>query len=515
MTASRTQELSAGTPDATEAAAPSRARFLAVFVVVVIGSVSALGAFAAQPVRSVAYVLSIAATTAVVLATAKQHARPAHAWWFLGVGAAVWMLGGLMVELQIEAQATFITDLSVSIAYAVGYLPVMIGFAELADPQLHTRRLSSILDGVILFLLLYAVLWLLVVEQVAVDTSLPLVDRAFQSVYPAGDVAVLMLAVRVVAGRTVQHNVGVLLVVGAVLNVVADVGLLVAYLRTPYGSFPIYDFVYLIGLGCFALAGVLSLLPGPPAVPTGEHAASQLPVAVAVATVLPALTLGGIVWFTDRTVSPAPIAVWLFVTALAAVLRNVAGMRELERAHQHSLWLASHDFETDMLRRSAFLHEMSEGRLRDRSGTVIVVEIGGLTVLADRRGLDASDRAIDVSAIRLVAAAGEGAVLARLAHDQFAVFLRSMTLGRGRQVAAAVQAALMEPVPIGEEPVQLAIAVGVAQADGAVIDVLAGVRRATEAMRFARRQGPGQLAVDADLTGTVNPVMPQSGVGQR
>ena len=476
---------------------------MAVLVVVVVGSISAMGAFASHPARSVAYVMSLVVSTAILLMTAKEHQRPARAWWFLGAGATVWMLGGVLVTLQQEAHATFIPDLAVSLAYALGYLPVLIGFAELADPQLHTRRISSVLDGVILFLSLYAVIWLLVVEQVAYDTSYALVDRAFQSLYPAGDIAVLMLAVRVVSGRTVHRPVGALLLVGALLNLAADVGLLVAYLRTPDGSFPIFDLLYLVGLGCIALAGVLSLMPGPPAVPVGPHAGSRLPVAVAVSTLLPALTLGCIVWFTERTVSLAPIAVWLFLAALAAVFRNLAGMRELERAHHHALWLASHDIETDMLRRAAFLHEVSEGSLRDRSGTVIIAEIGGLAALADRRGHDASDRAIDLVAMRLTIAAGDGAVLARLAHDQFAIFLRSITLGRGRQIASAVQASLIEPVLIGEEFVQLEIAIGVAQADGAVIDVLAGVRRATDAMRHARRLGAGHMTVDADLTGTV------------
>jgi diguanylate cyclase (GGDEF)-like protein len=195
--------------------------------------------------------------------------------------------------------------------------------------------------------------------------------------------------------------------------------------------------------------------------------------------------------------------VWLFLAALAAVLRNITGMRELEAAHSQSLWLASHDLDTDMLRRASFLHEVSEGSLRDRTGTVIVVEVAGLSALADRRGHDAADHVVATVAARVTNGAGDGAVLARLAHDQFAVFLRSITLGRGRQVAGTMQGMLLEPILCGEEFVSVDVAIGVAQADGAVIDVLAGVRRATEAMRHARRLGPGHMAVDADLTGTV------------
>ena len=62
---------------------------------------------------------------------------------------------------------------------------------------------------------------------------------------------------------------------------------------------------------------MLSLLPAVPAVSVGPAAGSRLPIVVAMSTLLPALLLGGIVWFTDRTVSLAPIAVWLFIAALA------------------------------------------------------------------------------------------------------------------------------------------------------------------------------------------------------
>jgi hypothetical protein len=60
---------------------------------------------------------------------------------------------------------------------------------------------------------------------------------------------------------------------------------------------------------------------------------------------------------------------------------------------------------------------------------------------------------------------------------------------------------LRDPVDIGDTSLPLMSAVGVAQADGAVIDVTAGVRRATEAMHHARSMGPDGLAFDADLTG--------------
>lgn len=86
-------------------------------------------------------------------------------------------------------------------------------------------------------------------------------------------------------------------------------------------------------------------------------------------------------------------------------------------------------------------------------------------------------------------------------HEQFVAFLRSVDLSHGRQVAEGVQKSMAEPLQLRDDLLELWAVVGVAQADGAVIDVLAGVRRATQAMHHARSAGSGGLAFDADLTG--------------
>ena len=101
-----------------------------------------------------------------------------------------------------------------------------------------------------------------------------------------------MLAVRVLASRSLRRRVAWLLFSGAVLNAVADIGLLVFYLVHPDGTAPgVYNLCYLVGLACFALAGVLALLPGPPPVPAGARTGRWLPIAVALSATLPAVVL--------------------------------------------------------------------------------------------------------------------------------------------------------------------------------------------------------------------------------
>ncbi len=486
-----------------------RVRVSVVVVFVVMGVLSAVGSFASAPRGTVAYVVALCVASLVILLVAKEHPHQGRAWHLIGAGVALWALGGFLLTMREDVGVHVIPTMVVPLCYALGYLPLLLGLAELCDPHLRVRRVTNAIDGVLLFLSLYAVLWLTVVEQVTGDGSLSKLDRAFSALYPAGDIAAVMLTVRLVYSRVARRQVGALLLSGTLLAAVADIALLVLYLGNPYGQYPVTDLAYLVGLSALALASVWSLLPSPPPAPTGATSSRRLAQMVAVSSLVPPYVLVLILIFTDRQIAVSPVAVWVLVAVGAAVARQIAGVKELERAHQQSLWFASHDPTTDMLYRTAFLHELSQGGLRDRSGTVLVVEALGLHELRDAYGQESVDVTMATIAFRLRAEIGENAVMARLAHDQLACFLRSAGSARGREIALALQCSLAIGVEWGAVHLTLPAVVGVAQADGAVIDGPAGVRRAMEAVRHGRPQGAGCVAVDADLTGLAT-TMPMS-----
>jgi len=487
---------------------PARLHTAMVVVGAVLTGLVLVGSLVDGSSGSIAYVASLGMTALVILLVAMQHQRQARAWRLVGIGITVWAATGFILTAKIDAEWTEIPDLVISLGYTIGYLPVLVGLTELTDPQVKVRRWSGLLDGVLIFLVLYGVLWLLVVEMYAFDSSLPRLDRAFSALYPAGDLAIVMLVARIFVGRAARRRVALLLAAGAILCALADTLLLTLYLIDPWGAFPITDLLYLTGLACYAGAAMWSLLPPPP-VAAEHHGSSRLPLVITTAAVVPALVLLGVVSFSDRQVQPVPVAVWLAALVLVLVLRATAGVRALERAHQQALWLASHDLATGALLRPAFLHEVSEGSLRERSGTVILLEVQGIGVLADAAGLDAADAVLETTAARLRAAVGGDALFARLTHDRFAAFMRASDFGRGRQVVAALEKLLAEPVTAGGSVLHPVVCGGVAQADGAVIDVLAGVRRATVALQQARLTGASRVLFDADVTGRAEPVTTQ------
>ena len=393
-----TQTLATGPTGAIE---PSRVRVGVAVVGAVIIGFSVPAAFTPGAAGAITFVAALCVGALAVLLVAMEHPRQARAWRFVGSGITLWAVGGFLLTLRDDAGVRGVPSLAVALCLTIGYLPLLLGLAELCDPQLRVRRLTSAVDGVLLFLTLYAVLWLLVVEPVSVRLvaaeARPSVRCRLPRRRPR---AVCMLAVRIVASRVARRRVGLMLLCGAVLLATSDIARLIVYLRDPNGSYPLTDLAYLLGVSSIALAAVWSLLPVPPAVTLGAASSRRLAIMVAVSSLLPPLVLGAVVVFTDRTVALGPVAAWILLTVATAVMRHVASVRELERAHEQSRWLASHDPSTDFLYRSAFLHEVSEGSLRDRSGTVLVVEAHGLREVRDSRGYAAAEFVVATIAAR-------------------------------------------------------------------------------------------------------------------
>lgn len=498
----------AGSPGGELRLGVSRRSFAAWSVAVTVGALGALGVFIDGAAGAISYVAAISTSAMVVLLAAGRRRSGRSPFTLVGVGLLSWAFAGMAVTIRDDLEVSGLPEIVPYLLYAGGYLPMLGGLAGmfvLADHRPRSRRLSSVADGFILFLTLYAVLWLLVVEKFAYSsTTMPRLDRAFQSIYPAGDLAMMVLAARVVVSRALATAAGWLLLVASAGCAVSHIAILVSYLRAPEGSGPFWvNLCYLWLLGLVAVAAVIDNDRAERPVGVAGAGSRLLALAVAASALLPPAVMGLMAARGHDEVALGPVAVWLFMLSLAVVVRAIVATRDLDRAHRRAAWLAAHDLDTDLLRRSPFLHEVAEGGMRDRSGTVIVVELEGIGAIGDHLGLEVAERVTAEVAERIRAATGDGAVASRMATEQFAVFLRSTPLARGRQVAGIMQLLLVEPIDVGGQRLAIDFAIGVAQADGAVIDVPAGVRRATEAMRHARRLGPGRLSVDADLTGTV------------
>ncbi len=157
---------------------------------------------------------------------------------------------------------------------------------------------------------------------------------------------------------------------------------------------------------------------------------------------------------------------------------------------------------TDLVTRAAVLSHLEAeareaGRQRVAGGTVLaLVDVDRFSVLDDALGRETGDALLRAVAARLRTAAPEGATVARLDGDVFAV-----VVGRSAQqlasapdaagLAERLLAALRRPTALSglQEPVATTASIGLVTTDGGEADADDVVRRAGLALRRAKRQG--------------------------
>lgn len=461
---------------------------------------SAVGAFGDASLAPISYVVALGFPALVMLSSALRSSVHRRSWQMLGAGMSLWAIAGALVTMQQSANVGSIPDLAIDALYVAGYVPMLIGVVAFAGPSAASGRWASLVDWLLFFTVAYGALWMLVVEPATLNGGQSVYQRALSSIYPAGDVALVMASWRLLRARAVRTRVGLLLVIGFALSAFADVALLTLSVRNPNGSWPITDFGYLIGCGVLAVAAPFSTVVSHRSLPTTRvrHTSQSLVAAFALA--------GPVVWcataaFGLRPVRGLAVATWISVVVVLLVLRGTTGRRLVRADEREEHWRATHDAATGMYLRAPFMQLASQGGVRERVGTVLVItpiDLAAYGAIGD--GLIA-DVLLDEFGRRLRDSTSEGSLLARLSYDEFAVFMRSSDSSRCGLLADAVLTAMRDPFEVDGCFYDLRINVGVAQTDGAVIDLLAGLRRAGEAMGHARHLGPGRAAIDHELTG--------------
>lgn len=461
---------------------------------------------ASDPLGGTAHVAALGATAVFVLGGVGQRGTRARGWVQVGAGLACWTVAGAAAVVDASGRSS-VPVLVIGALYGLGLLPMMVGLASFGAPLDADRHLAGMLDWALLFTLAFGLMWRLAVEPVALDATLGLTDRTLAALLPAADLALVMLAARAVSRRSLPLSTGTTLLAGFVLIAGGDLVRLARYgTGTQAVTTPGALWVHLAGVGLVAAAAVHDRgTPRPVRLP--PHATEMAPrwISALVASIasIPPTALILVDVYGERSTRLTPAVMWLAVVALLASWRGWAAYRVRRHAAERLAWLASHDIVTGALRMHTFLDLTSNRSARDRVGTVLALDLGGLADARLQHGPEVADLALVEAAERVRQSLADGALLARTRDDELVAFVRSSDLHRGRAMAESVRAAMREPVVVGDLSVPLVVSVGVAQTDGAVIDIEAGVRRASAAMRHACTVSPGGVAIDAELAGAL------------
>jgi len=175
------------------------------------------------------------------------------------------------------------------------------------------------------------------------------------------------------------------------------------------------------------------------------------------------------------------------------LVEDVTQGRQLQARMLHQ---ATHDALTGLPNRSLFLQRLEDAAAGHPDGRVALcfLDLDGFKFLNDSRGHLVGDRVLTVVARRLASVVPEGALLARLASDEFVVLLTGPQPPRPLALARDLLATLDQPIDVeGQLPVTVRASIGVvevAAGDAIATDLL---RAAELALHAAKEDGRGTI----------------------
>jgi diguanylate cyclase (GGDEF)-like protein/PAS domain S-box-containing protein len=181
----------------------------------------------------------------------------------------------------------------------------------------------------------------------------------------------------------------------------------------------------------------------------------------------------------------------------------VHDITERKRAEQRIRYLARYDTLTKIPNRMQFQHLLQQAIARaHRSGTALALlylDLDRFKDVNDTFGHSAGDRTLEILSERLTAVVPKGAVVGRLAGDEFAVFIENLPAGtndRGPLIAVARQ--LLDDVSraffLNDTEVALTLSIGIAICPDDASNTIDLIRDADAAMYHSKVGGGNNYA---------------------
>jgi diguanylate cyclase (GGDEF)-like protein/PAS domain S-box-containing protein len=168
-----------------------------------------------------------------------------------------------------------------------------------------------------------------------------------------------------------------------------------------------------------------------------------------------------------------------------------------KRAERRIRYLARYDALTKIPNRMQFQHLLQQAIARTlRSRTclaLLYLDMDHFKEVNDTFGHSAGDRVLETLTERLTGKLPEGAVLGRLAGDEFALFIDGITESNSREVVRHVSEDILKavalPFHLGGQEVFLSASIGVALCPRDAENVIDLIRNADAAMYYSKQNG--------------------------
>ncbi|MDI6099542.1 GGDEF domain-containing protein [Actinoplanes sp. NEAU-A12] len=414
--------------------------------------------------RAVVYgTAGVCAWAAILTGVRRQRPRPAAAWWLILAAVQASTTGDLVMGLRtwLFPDSTGLLGAE-SMIYLLSYPLLAAALTAIVRSRSEGRDRGVAIDSAIVACALGLPLWLVAVAPVLSEPGQPVGILLLRLAFPLGDVALLTLLARLLAGGGTR-NVSLCLLLAAVCGWLA--GDVVNAVLAERGALETYwgGALYCLSYTAFGAAALHPSMPGlttAAGAPASRLTTRRLTVLAGLSLLAPVLLLGQAL--TGRQVQAVPVGVACVVLFLLVVARMAGLTRQVERQARELADLAARDGLTGVGNRRAWdVRLLSAVTAAHRTGqplTVALLDLDHFKRFNDTYGHQAGDHLLKGAAAAWLDVLRRDDVLYRYGGEEFGLILP----GAGGDDALRLVERLGEVVPSGQS-----FSAGIASLDGA------------------------------------------------
>ena len=426
--------------------------------------------------------------------------NPVLPWCLMAVSQAVYTIGDFVYYrgLYITHSTPFPGPAD---AFYLGRVPFMVAALALMIRKRSGGDRAAVIDSLIVGIAASLLSWVVLMKPYT-EGALALSVRLTSIAYPVTDLMLVVMAVRLLAGKGQRGLSFRFLTAGLILLAATD---------SVYGWFNLHGVTYSSGslvevgwLAYYVSVGACGLHPsmrelGMP--PSGEETkSSRLRIAaLGGATLVGPGLLATEAWLGER-VDALPIAFASIAVIGLVILRLADVMHHQEQAEAEVRYQAFHDPLTGLANRALFYdrleHALQVSRRHSRGLAVMLIDLDRFKPINDSLGHAAGDELLVTVGRRITACLRPTDTVARLGGDEFLVLAESdATVGTVSAIAERLIDAVAEPLSLDGHEVSVTASVGVTFAPGGADDADELVNNADTAMYTAKRELPGTYRI--------------------
>jgi len=380
-----------------------------------------LGRIAVSPLVPVLWYACISVSGAVALVTGARGHRPARRlpWYLLAAGQFVYACADLVFYLMRSVygidQYPYYDDL----LYLSSYPLLAAGLIACVRARTPAWNLSALIDSMIVTIVAALLLWVYIVSASVFSSEDSLLARSVSVAYPAMDLLLMTVAVRLLMGGGVRSTSFRLLVAAILTMFAADVGYGYLELTGAYVPGGVLEALWLfvvLSLGTAALHPSMTDMTEPVEVIGPELSLGRLALLTGVSLAAPALILVQHLRGADEHVVASAVAcMLLFSLTLARVVVLAQAQRRM----------ADTDVLTGLYNRRYFNRALASFDGPDAARrpplSVLILDLDHFKEINDTYGHDGGDRVLAAVGALLRRLIRSGDVAARYGGEEFAI----------------------------------------------------------------------------------------------